>query len=69
MGKPEQAFLPTDLGNMSPDDGDSQDLKFAFLVHSQQSLGQSTPPEIDNQRLARQKRKRTRYFAQSKQTL
>ncbi|KAG8526814.1 uncharacterized protein KY384_008243 [Bacidia gigantensis] len=32
---------------------------FAFLVHSQDSLSNSTPPSVDDHRLARQKRKRT----------
>jgi hypothetical protein len=34
----------------------------AFLVHSQESVAKNTPPEIDNKALARQKRRRTRYF-------
>lgn len=36
---------------------------YPFLVHSQQSLSHRTPPDIDNHRLARQKRRRTRYTA------
>ena len=32
-----------------------------FVVHSQHSLENKKPPEIDNKTLARQKRKRTRY--------
>ena len=36
------------------------DASFAFLVHSQDSVNHQTPPDIDNQRLIRQKRRRTR---------
>ena len=32
-----------------------------FVVHSQHSLENKRPPEIDNKTLARQRRKRTRY--------
>ncbi|KAF6230323.1 hypothetical protein HO133_004663 [Letharia lupina] len=41
--------------------GSSQGAKgsYAFLVHSQDSVGQITPPQIEDQRLARQKRRRT----------
>lgn len=34
---------------------------FPFLVHSQQSITNGEPPEVDNGKLARQKRRRTRY--------
>lgn len=34
---------------------------FAFLVHSQDTLNNNLPPSVDNQPLARQKRRRTRY--------
>lgn len=34
---------------------------YPFLVHSQESLSQQTAPNVDNQRLVRQKRRRTRY--------
>lgn len=34
---------------------------FAFLVHSQDTLNNNLPPNVDNQPLARQKRRRTRY--------
>lgn len=34
---------------------------FPFLVHSQDSVTNGEPPEVDNAKLARQKRKRTRY--------
>ena len=33
---------------------------FAFLVHSQDTLTNNLPPNVDNQTLARQKRRRTR---------
>lgn len=33
---------------------------FPFLVHSQDSITNGEPPEVDNAKLARQKRKRTR---------
>lgn len=36
---------------------------FAFLVHSQDTLNNNLPPNVDNQPLARQKRRRTRYSA------
>ena len=32
-----------------------------FVVHSQDTLENKRPPEIDNKTLARQKRRRTRY--------
>ncbi|KAL9075900.1 MAG: hypothetical protein Q9161_001294 [Pseudevernia consocians] len=32
---------------------------YAFLVHSQDSVSRNTPPDIDNQPLVRQKRRRT----------
>lgn len=34
---------------------------FPFLVASQDSVTNGEPPEVDNAKLARQKRKRTRY--------
>jgi hypothetical protein len=34
---------------------------YPFLVHSQHSIINGEPPEVDNGKLARQKRKRTRY--------
>lgn len=34
---------------------------FPFLVHSQDSVTKGEGPEVDNAKLARQKRKRTRY--------
>ena len=40
---------------------DGQGGQFAFLVHSQDSVSQNTPPDIDDQRLTRQRRRRTRY--------
>ncbi|KAL9128999.1 MAG: hypothetical protein Q9217_002433 [Psora testacea] len=44
-----------------PSSGDNKvpEVNFAFLVNTQRSLGQNAAPSIDNQRLARQKRKRT----------
>ena len=33
---------------------------YAFLVHSQNTLGNTLPPAIDNKSLARQRRRRTR---------
>ena len=40
---------------------DGQGGQFAFLVHSQDSVSQNTPPDVDDQRLTRQRRRRTRY--------
>lgn len=49
--------------------GASQDTEYAFLVHSRESLSQGSSPSIDNQRLVRQKRRRTRYITSvNKQT-
>ena len=42
--------------------GAPQDAEYAFLVHSRESLSQGSSPSIDNQRLVRQKRRRTRYI-------
>ncbi|MDI1488492.1 MAG: Homeobox protein yox1 [Ramalina farinacea] len=39
--------------------GGTQDAEYAFLVHSRESLSQGSSPSIDNQRLVRQKRRRT----------
>ena len=41
--------------------GASSGGSFAFLVHSQDTLNNNLPPNVDNQPLARQKRRRTRY--------
>lgn len=38
---------------------------YAFLVHSQTSLGQDLPPKVDTAMTARQKRRRTRYVPES----
>jgi len=35
--------------------------QLAFLVHSQESVANHMPPQVDNKALARQKRRRTRY--------
>lgn len=43
--------------------GGTQDAEYAFLVHSRESLSQGSSPSIDNQRLVRQKRRRTRYIS------
>ena len=40
---------------------DGQGGQFAFLVHSQDSVSQNTPPDVDDQRHTRQRRRRTRY--------
>ncbi|KAL2037393.1 hypothetical protein N7G274_009878 [Stereocaulon virgatum] len=52
-----------------PPSSASQDIKqtnsegeedqYAFLIHSQDTVSQNTPPNVDNQRLVRQKRRRT----------
>ena len=40
---------------------EAQESDYAFLVHSQDTLSQEVGPETTTQRLARQKRRRTRY--------
>ena len=35
--------------------------QLAFLVHSQETVANHMPPDVDNKALARQKRRRTRY--------
>ena len=60
MESAEQASLHAAIPDGLPDNHDAQEPNFAFLVHSQESLSRNTPPEVDNQRLARQKRRRTR---------
>ena len=42
------------------DSSQSPEGSYAFLVHSQGSVSQNTPPDTDNQYLVRQKRRRTR---------
>lgn len=39
--------------------------QLAFLVHSQESVANHMPPDVDNKALARQKRRRTRYISPS----
>lgn len=39
--------------------------QLAFLVHSQETVANHMPPDVDNKALARQKRRRTRYVADS----
>jgi hypothetical protein len=39
--------------------------QLAFLVHSQETVANHMPPDVDNKALARQKRRRTRYVANS----
>lgn len=54
----------TPMSSASPDTSkhnlEEVDSDFAFLVHSQDTLSQQAGPDIDDQRLARQKRRRTR---------
>ena len=45
----------------SQDTSDASQSSYAFLVHSQNTLNNHLPPAIDNQPLARQRRRRTRY--------
>lgn len=40
---------------------DGQGGQYAFLLHSQDSVSQNPPPDVDDQRLTRQRRRRTRY--------
>ena len=44
----------------SQDTLDASQTSYAFLVHSQDTLNQHLPPVVDNQPLARQRRRRTR---------
>jgi len=39
----------------------SGNTSFAFLVHSQDTIPNNLPPDVDNKPLARQRRRRTRY--------
>jgi hypothetical protein len=39
--------------------------QLAFLVHSQETVANHMPPDVDNKALARQKRRRTRYVFSS----
>jgi hypothetical protein len=48
------------LNDRNPDTSNN---KFAFLVHSQDTLPNNLPPNVDDKPLARQKRRRTRYVA------
>ncbi len=52
---------PTQATNPSPSDiSDASQGSYAFLVHSQDTLNHHLPAVIDNQPLARQRRRRTR---------
>lgn len=58
--------LPSPTGQDAPTAAASERVSsdndvFPFLVHSQESVTNGGPPEVDNGRLARQKRRRTRY--------
>ena len=44
----------------SQDTSDASQSSYAFLVHSQDTLNQNLPPVVDNEPLARQRRRRTR---------
>lgn len=62
---------PPSSASQNTTTGDSEELPepdgdFAFVVHSQESLRQQAAPETDDQRLVRQKRRRTRYPLQAK---
>jgi len=52
---PSQVAKPS-----SPDVSDASQGSYAFLVHSQDTLNRHLPAIIDNQPLARQRRRRTR---------
>ena len=49
-------------GTTTTGSSQSPEGSYAFLVHSQDSVSRNTPPDIDNQQLVRQKRRRTRYL-------
>ena len=59
-GRPESQNSET---NSSENNGkfENADDIYPFLVHSQDSVSNGDPPEVDNGKLARQKRRRTRY--------
>lgn len=64
MSDPEQQPLPAGVQpSTTPPPGDATNNNYAFLVHSQKTLTQNLPPRVDNKALARQKRRRTRYFS------
>ena len=52
---------PSSASHTTKVNPDGQGGQFAFLVHSQDSVSQNTPPDVDDQRLTRQRRRRTRY--------
>ncbi|KAI9769315.1 MAG: hypothetical protein M1835_006720 [Candelina submexicana] len=60
---PPSSSAPEDktAGDSTPDTTTttSNDASFAFLVHSQDTLTNNLPPDVDNKSLARQKRRRT----------
>jgi hypothetical protein len=60
----------TDLSSSAPArclfnncNSEASNNKFAFLVHSQDTLPNNLPPKVDDKPLARQKRRRTRFVA------
>ncbi|KAL9103539.1 MAG: hypothetical protein Q9163_001417 [Psora crenata] len=59
MESAEDASPPASSRDTFPGANEVSKANFAFLVDTQSSLGQHTGPSIDNQRLARQKRRRT----------
>ena len=61
MKSNERALASSASQDTTTGSSQSPEGNFAFLVHSQDSISQDTPPEIDNHQLARQKRRRTRY--------
>jgi hypothetical protein len=54
--------LPSASSSMGRRDAPSSTTgTLAFLVHSQETVANKMPPEVDNKALARQRRRRTRY--------
>lgn len=54
------ALLSSFSSDNSNKDQNASPESFAFVVHSQDTVNQNLPPEVDNPPLARQKRRRTR---------
>ena len=62
MEKNKLAPVSSTSQETTTDSSHSPEASYAFLVHSQDSVSQSTLLNIDNKHNVRQKRRRTRYF-------
>jgi hypothetical protein len=55
------ASLQSPEANVATNINSAANGSFAFLTHSQETVAKEQPPDIDNKKLVRQKRRRTRY--------